>query len=153
MVFVAEFAHLTSATTTLGVTRVGQPTPLEFTVVFDVPLEVGKTLRLDLAPIGPDLPLEHAGEGRYTVSTTVTPLRNAHYNLPVVVQTTEGVRYRFFLATLDVYPARDLIVYDDAPGEGWTVEATMGESDLASTAFVRTGSCSHAIGPGMAMVE
>ena len=72
---------------------------------------------------------------------------------PVVVQTAEGVRYRFFLASLDVYPAGDLIVYDDAPGEGWTVEATMGESDLASTAFVRTGSCSHAIGPGTAMVE
>ena len=148
-----EFARLTSATTTLGVTRVGQPTPLEVTVVFDAPLEGGKTMRLDLAPICPDLPLEHAGEGRYTVSTTVTPLRNAHYNLPVIVQTAEGVRYRFFLATLDVHPVGNLIVYDDAPGEGWTVEATMCESDLASTAFVRTGSCSHAVGPGTARVE
>jgi ligand-binding sensor domain-containing protein len=149
----AEFASLTSATTTLGVTRVSQQTPLEVTIVLDTPLEAGKTLRVNLAPIGPDLSLEHAGEGRYTVSTTVTPLRNAHYNMPVLVQTAEGVRYRFFLATLDVYPAGDLIVYDDAPGEGWTVEGSIGESDLTSDAFVRTGSCSHAIGPGTAMVK
>jgi sugar lactone lactonase YvrE len=101
----AEFARLTSATTTLRISRVGQPTPLGVTVVFDAPLQAGKTLWLDLAPLGPDLLMEYAGEGRYTVNTTVTPLQDAHYDLPVLVKTAEGVRYRFFLVTLDVHPA------------------------------------------------
>jgi hypothetical protein len=148
-----EFARLISATTTLGETRGGQPTPLEISVEFAAPLEAAKTLWVDLAPIGPDLTLEHSGEERYTVSTTVTPLRNAQYKLPVVVQTTKKLRYRFYLATLDVHPDGDLIVYDDVPGEGWTVMETTGESDLAATAFVRTGKYSHAIGPGTAMVK
>ena len=56
-------------------------------------------------PLGPYLPLEHTGEGRYTGNTTVAPLRDAHYDLPLVVQTADGVRYRFFLVTLDVDPA------------------------------------------------
>jgi hypothetical protein len=73
--------------------------------------------------------------------------------LPVIVQTTDGLRYRFFLATLDILPEVDLIVYDDAPGEGWTVKGAMGESDPASTSFVRTGKSSHEIGPGSAAVE
>jgi hypothetical protein len=73
--------------------------------------------------------------------------------LPVTVQTAEGVCYRFFLATLDVYPTGDMIIYDDAPGEGWTVETTTGKSDMASTAFVRTGDSSLAIGPGMVKIE
>jgi streptogramin lyase len=147
-----EFTSLVSATTTLGKTRSREPTVLETTVKFDTPLEAGKTLWLDLAPLGSDLQLEHVGEGLYTVSTTVTPLRNAQYKLPLQVQIAEGVRYHFFLATLDVYPAGDLIVYDDAPGEGWTVEGAMDKSDLASTAFIHTGQYSHAIGPGMAKV-
>jgi hypothetical protein len=54
--------------------------------------------------------------------------------------------YRLSAVELSVYPASDLIIYDDAPGDEWTVEVTRGESDLASTAFSRTGSCSHAIG-------
>ena len=149
----AEFARLTSATTTLGSAQVGQPTPLEVSVEFDAPLEAGKTLWVELDPLGPALPLEHAEEGRYTGSTTVTPFRNAHYDLPVMVQTEEGLHYRFYLATLEVYPDGDLIVYDDAPGEGWTVKGTMGESDMASTAFVHTGKYSHAIGPGTTMVK
>jgi hypothetical protein len=148
-----EFARLTSATTTLGHTRVGQPTPLEIAVVLDTALEVGKTLLLDLTPLGPNLPLEHTGEGRYTVSTTITPLRNAQYNLPVVVQTAEGFRYRFFIVPLDVYPSGDLIIYDDASEEGWKIETTMGESDPASTVFVRTDRVSHAFGPGKVMVK
>jgi streptogramin lyase len=147
-----EFAHLISATAYLGITRVGQPTQLEINAMFDAPLEAEKSLWIDLAPLGTDLPLKHAGKGRYSLSTTVTPLRSGHYDLPVVVQTAEGDRYRFYLATLDVYPAGDLIIYDDEPGEGWTVEGAIGESDLASTTFVHTGSCSHAIGPGMAKV-
>ena len=148
-----EFARMTSATTKLGVTRVGQPTLLEVTVIFDMPLEAGKTLRVDLAPLGPELPLEHAGEGRYTLSTTVTPLRNAQHKLPVIVQTEDGLRYRFYLATFDVHPEGDLIVYDDSPGEGWTVKGAIGDSDPASTAFVCTGKYSHAIGPGTPIVK
>ena len=148
-----EFTHLKSATTKLGVTQLGQPTPLEVTVVFDKPMDAGKTLRLDLSPLGSDLPLEHTGEGRYTLRTTVTPIRNAQYKLPVVVQNAEGVCYRFFLATLDVYPDGNLIVYDDVPGEGWTVDAWQCDSDLASTVFKRTGNCSHAIGPGRVDVD
>ena len=41
----------------------------------------------------------------------------------------------------------DLILYDDAPGPGWTVDLTMGQSDTACTAFQHTGACSHEIGP------
>jgi len=144
-----EFALLGAATTMLGCTQVDQLTPLEVTVLFNEPLEAGKTLWVDLAPLGPELPLEHVGEGRYTVSTTVTPLRNAQYKLPILVQTVEGVRYRFFLATFEVCPDEDMIVYDDEPGEGWTVETTTDKSNLASTAFMRNGRCSHAIGPDM----
>jgi hypothetical protein len=149
----AEFARLTSATTLLGDTRVGQPMPLEFTVVFDKPLDAGKTLLVILDPLGSDLPLENAGGGRYTVSTTTTPLRNAHYDLPVVIQTAEGLRHRFYLATLNVYPDGDLIIYDDVPGEGWAVKGAIGESNLTDTTFVHSGKYSYVIGPGKALVK
>lgn len=51
-----------------------------------------------------------------------------------------------------VYPAGDLIVYDDAPGQGWTLKVTRGQSDPASSAFVHTGGSSHEIGGGGTVV-
>jgi len=141
----AEFASLTSATTSLGVTRVGEPTPLEVTLVFDAPLEDGKTLRLNLVPLGPELQIEHAGDGRYRASATVTPLRNDHYDLPVVVQTTGGMRYHFFPVTLDVYPTKNMTIYEDGISEEWTLEVNKAESDVNATSFVHSGSFSHAI--------
>ncbi len=147
----SPFRGLVSATETLGTTKVGRSTPLEVSLMFDAPLEAGNTLWLDLTPLGlpPDLPLEHAGEGRYAVSTTVTPLRNGHHDLPIMVETAEGERYSI-TATLDVYPDGDLVIYEDEPGEAWSVKATQAESDLNSSAFVHSGSFSHAISLGPA---
>jgi hypothetical protein len=45
---------LTSATTTLGIARVGQQTALEVTVVFYAPLQAEQTLWLDVTPLGPE---------------------------------------------------------------------------------------------------
>ena len=78
-----ELTHLTSASRTLGVILVGQPTPLEMTLQFDVPLKAGRSLRLDLTPLSipSDLLLEPTGEGRYAVSATTTRLRNGRHDL------------------------------------------------------------------------
>ena len=141
--------RVVSATTTLGATRAGQPTPLEVTVVLDAPLETTESVQrmiLDLAPLGipSQLPLDHVGEGRYTASTTITPLQTGWYSLPVLVETAEEKRYRFLEVTLEVYP-EDLSIYEDGPGAGWIVELSNAESDPNSSAFVRNGSSSHAI--------
>jgi hypothetical protein len=139
-------AHVVSATMTPGLALAGQPTPLEVTVVLDVPLEASERMILDFSPVGipPELPLDYAGEGRYTLSTTVTPLRKGQYSLLVLAETAEGDRKALAAFTLDVYPEGDLIIYEDGPGEGWTVEDPHGKSDPMSTKFVRSGSFSHA---------
>ena len=140
---------LISASEMFG-TWIGQPTLLDVTVVLDAPLETTESLRkmsLDLSPLGipSGLPLEHVGDGRYTGSTAVTPLRNGHYDLPIMVETAEEERYAFLRVMLDVYPDGDLSIYEDGPSDGWTVEVTRAESDPTSSRFVHSGSSSHAI--------
>ena len=120
-----------SAPTTLGATQVGEPTPLDVTVVLDIPPEAAESLRriiLDLSLLGipDDLPLEHVGGGRYTASTTVTPLRIGQHYLPILVETTEGKRSRFLTATLVVYPGEDLLIVVDALAPDWIVENARG---------------------------
>ena len=141
--------NVVSATTTLGTTMAGQPTPLEITVVLDPPLETIKGYRriiLDLSPLGIpyELPLEHVAGGEYTVNATITPLQNGNHYLPIIVETVEGERDPFLSIPLEVYPAEDLVIYEDGPGEGWTLEDPQGKSDPMSTKFVRSGSSSHA---------
>jgi ligand-binding sensor domain-containing protein len=139
-----------SATTTLGATVVGQPTPLEVTVVLDPPLETIELYRrmiLDLSPLGipSDLALEHAGGGRYTISTIVTPLRSGHCDLLILVETTEGERYSFLTARLDVYPGGDEYIYQDQIGSRWEVKVAAAEVDLKASDIVHQGSYSQAI--------
>jgi len=144
-------ASVVSATTTFGATRVGQPTSLDVTVVLDAPLETTESVQrmiLDLAPLGipSQLPLEHVGEGRYTVSTTVTPLQNGWYSLPILVETAEDTRYLFLEATLEVYPDADLSICGDGPGAGWTIKpSSKADSDPQSSAVTHSGSSAHAI--------
>jgi len=128
-----------------------QPTPLEVTVVLGRPLEETETLRrmiLDLSPLGipDDLPLEHAGAGRYTLSTTVTPLRSGHCDVLILMETTEGKRYRFLTATLDVYPGGDEVLYQDEVGSRWEAEvSSAGTLDLTGSDVVHGGSYAQAI--------
>jgi hypothetical protein len=115
---------------------------------------------LDLSAAGgpSEVPLEHCGDGRFHARETVTLTRNGEYSVPVHMTSTYewdtgATRYRLATLKLSVYPRGDLVVYDDEPGDGWTVEVTRGESDPASSAFAHTGGLSHAIGPGACMVE
>ena len=140
-----------SATATPGATEVGQPMPLEIEVVLDAPLATTNTLRtmiLDLSALGTSspLPLGHAGEGRYTGSATVTPPRNGSHILPILAEGQEGDRYVLRTVVVDVYPEGDMVLYEEGPGEGWTIEVSArADADPASSAFVRTGSVAHAI--------
>ena len=115
------------------------------------PLELYQQMALDLSLLGlsSGLRLEHIGDGRYTANTIATPLRSGQHALPITLETVEGEPDPLFIFSipLDVYPARDLIMYEDGPGERWTVEVMVPrtESDLNATAFVRRGSSSHAI--------
>lgn len=143
---------LLSTPETFGATWVGQSTTLNLTVELPLPLEETElmprmSLDLSLLGIPSDLPLEHTGADRYTAGTTVTPLRHGRHGLPVLVETPEGDRYPLHRTTLTVYPEGDLTIYDDELAEGWTVEVpkALANSDPASSAFVRTGSSSHAI--------
>jgi hypothetical protein len=138
-----------SATTTLAAT-VGQPTPLKFTVVLAGSLGVFPQMRVDLSPIGlsSTFPLQHQGAGQYTASTIITLLQTGRYYLPVMVETAEGGDwYRIFTMTLDVYPKGDMIIYEEGPGDSWTVEAYKAVFDLQATDCVHSGSTSHAITP------
>ena len=128
-----------SATTTLGATRVGQPTPLEVTVVLDVSPEAAESLRriiVDLSSLGipDDLPLEHVGDGRYMVGTTVTQLRTGRHDLPILMETTEGKRYHFLTDTLDVYPGGDEYLYQDRVGSLWEARVSLSSAMLDLTA-------------------
>jgi hypothetical protein len=149
-----ELEHLSegliSVTETFGATWIGQPTPLEITVELAAPLESTELLQnmmLDLSSLGipSDLPLEHAGEGRYTASTTVTPLWNGHYDLPLRVETTDGERYPFLTVPLGVY-VEDEYLYQDQIGERWEVKVpSTGTLDLAASDVVHGGSYAQAI--------
>ena len=51
----------------------------------------------------------------------------------------------FLAVMLSVYPVADEVIYEDGPDDRWTVKVDGAESDPTSTAFVRSGSSSHAI--------
>jgi len=129
-----------------------QPTRLEISVELDIPTEDIESVRqvsVDLSSLGisSDLPLEYVGERRYSGSTTITMSERDEYNLPieVVMETAEGDEYSYLHVTLGVYPGEDVVIYEDGPSAGWSVELDRAESDLASTAFVRSGISSHAV--------
>jgi hypothetical protein len=96
----------------------GQPAPLEVSVVLSRPLEETETWRrmlLDLSPLGipGDFPLEHVGDGRYTASITVTPLRSGQLDLSILKETTEGERHQFLSVILEVCPGGHEYLYQD----------------------------------------
>jgi len=140
-----------SATTKLDCTMVGKSTQVEVTVELDTLLEDIESLLgmiLDLYPLGitSELPFLHTGNGKYTASSTITPLQKGWYYLPVMVETADSSRYGLLAATLDVYPDKDMCIYEEGPGTDWTLYVSSGaESDLMSSKFVHNGSYSHAI--------
>ena len=128
----------------------GQSTSLEVLVVFDAPLEVTDSrprMILDVSPLGlsSEIPFDHDGEGRYSVNSAVTPLQTGQYHLPIRMETAVGNRIAFLAVMLSVYPRADEVIYEDGLEDRWTVEVDRAESDLTSTAFIRSGSSSHAI--------
>jgi hypothetical protein len=142
-------ANVVSATMTPDFTVAGQPMLLEVTVVLNVPLEATERMILDLSPLGitSELPLDYAGEGRYTLSTTVTPPLKGLYCLLVLAETAEGDRQALAAFMLYVCPEGDLVIYEDGLSPGWTVEAYKAAFDLQATDYVHSGSTSHAITP------
>ena len=135
-----------------GVARAGQPTRLDISVVLDIPSEETISawqVSLDLSSLGsfPELVLNEVGERRYTASTTIIPSETGEYLLPIEVvrETAEGDEHSYLGVELAVYPDGDMSIYEDGPGEDWTVEVNRAESDPTSTAFVRSGNSSHAI--------
>ena len=141
-----------SATMTPGVARVDQSTRLDISVVLDIPSEEAGSIRqvsLDLSSLGnsSELLLDDIGERQYTGSTTIILSETGEYLLPVevVMETSEGDEHSYLGVELVVYPGGDMSIYEDGSGEDWPVEVTQAESDPMSTAFVRSGSSSHAI--------
>jgi hypothetical protein len=143
-------AHVASATMTAALAT-GQPSPLEVTVVLGRPLEETETLRrmiLDLSPLGlpSELPLEHVGDGRYTASTAVTPLRHGHHYLPILLETPEGERHPLITIPLDVYPGGDEYLYQDQMGARWEARvSSAGTLDPTGSDVVHRGSYAQAI--------
>ena len=142
-------ANVASATMTPDFTVAGQPMPLEVTVVLNVPLEATGRMILDISPLGitSELLLDYAGEGRYTLSTTVTPPLKGLYCLLVLAETAEGDRQALAGFMLNIYPKGDMIIYEEGLSTGWMVEAYKAASDLQATDYVHSGSTSHAISP------
>ena len=141
-----------TATITPRMVLAGQSTHIDITAVLSISPQEAEPIRrisLDLSPLGisSELLLSHVGERRYTGSTIITPSVTGRHTLPVTVtmETADGDEYRYLNVILDVYPDRDLSIYEDEPSAGWTVEFSNAESDLNSSAFVRSGSSSQAI--------
>ena len=132
-----------------GLARTGEPAPVEIDVVLHTPLEMGERLILDLAglDISASLPLEHRGAGRYTASAPITPSRSGRHAVPVAVETGSGAQHRWASIALEVYPDRDLPLYEDGLGAGWTLLQLVGkvESDLTASTFVHQGRSAHAL--------
>ena len=142
-----------SATSTPGTAVAGRPTHLEAKVELDAPLETAstdQTMVLDLSDTGisSKVILDHTGDGRYTGSATLTPLESGQYRLPILLRQSGGDQYPLQRIALDVYPDGDRILYEDGPGEGWTLTVSGSPtSNLMSTSFVHRGSFSHALKP------
>jgi hypothetical protein len=115
------------------------------------------TVTVDLSPLGgaQDAVMtddgtwgDHvAGDGIYTLQTTVDPqVENARKKL-VITSTDRHLRVVRTHLFVEVFPYEERIIYEDEPGEGWTVQVRRGASDLMSSTFVHSGSFSHAISP------
>ena len=148
-----------SATMMPGATLVGRSTPVEIRVVLDPAEEdadAPRRMRVDLSSVGgeSELSLTHVGDGRYTGNTRVTPPKSGRIQLPMMVETGAEESVPSLPVTLEVYPEGDRVIYEEGLGDGWRFEVTRGESDLASSTFVREGdSFSHVIDPqGLALM-
>ena len=156
---VHEIARLrdgTSAMTTPDAIVVGDPTLLEVEVMLDIPSEINGALLgilLDLSPLGisSQLPLEHSGDGQYTLSHTITPSRSGRHTLPLVMETgfewdIEGTRYLLATVELAVHLASDVYyVYQDRMESGWATKVSFGELDLEASEVVHEGSSAQAV--------
>ena len=129
----------------------GQPTPFGATVVLGRPLEETEALRrmvLDLSPLGipDDLPMKHVGGGRYAASTTLRPLSNGQYYLPIQVETAQGERHRLLRVPLSIWASADLPVFDDGlAGGGELSVRNLERLDPNQAAVVFTGSTACAV--------
>ena len=141
---------LLSATGMFPPARMDQPTPLEANVVLSDPLETTPTLRtltLALSPLGIDEepPFEHRGDGRYTLSTNVIPPQTGHYELPIRVETIDGVRYAFLTTALDVYPDGDAYIYRDGIESRWDATVSFGQHQPDASEVVYRGDHAHTV--------
>ncbi|MFC1526215.1 T9SS type A sorting domain-containing protein [Candidatus Latescibacterota bacterium] len=105
-------------------TWVGEPVPLEVELVLRPPLEETGVLRqmvVDLTPLGVanSLPVAHAGDGRYTLDEVIVPLRPGRHDLPLLLETMDGVPYHYLSIPLTVWPLAEVEVFGDSPGPGW----------------------------------
>ena len=153
---IARLRDGTSVTIAPGATVVGEPASLEVVVTLDIPSEINGALRgilLDLAPLGisSQLPLEHSGDGHYTLSHTITPSRSGRHTLPLIMETgfewdIDGTRYLLSTVGLDVYLASDVYyVYQDQMESGWAAKVSFGELDLEASEVVYEGSHAQAV--------
>ena len=108
------------------------------------------SMTADLSDLGgpSDLPLIDMGEDRYRLESTFrVGGPNGRKNLLIRIEqaTSLGPYWTSASRSIAVLPSEDMVIYEDGPDPGWTVELSNAESDLNSSAFVRNGSSSHAI--------
>ena len=129
---------------------VGQPVPLEVTVVLGRSLEEAGRWRqmvLDLSPLGiDDAPLEHTDGGRYTLNEVVVPQRSGHHDLPILLETIDGQRRALLTFPLTVWPTADLSIFDDGLACGGELSSRNVERlESDHTAVVYAGSVACAV--------
>jgi len=148
---IGRLREAVSGTTTPSNAVFGQTTQLSFAVKLNVPPETAESVRriiLDLSSLGipSSLSLAPVGGGRYAASTTVTPPRSGLYDLPVLVETTQGERYRLLSVPLTVWPTTDLAIFDEGLTNGGEVSARSVEHlDPNQTDVVFAGSSACAV--------
>jgi formylglycine-generating enzyme len=129
--------------------HVNQPLPLVLDVQLDRTLARveqfdGMSLDLSSAQIQTPLPLIDEGNGRYSTSSTITPLRNGRHPLVVQVQNVDGTQYPTGRVLLDVWPVSDVGIFADRLSTSWTLSHRNMESvALDQTDLVYAG---HAAG-------
>ena len=126
---IARLREGISVTMTPGAALSGDSS--ELTVTLDVPPEYIESVQgifLDLSSLdlSSELPLEHVGEGRYTLRHTVDP-RSGSYLFPIAMESAfewdiQGTRYPLVIAEWVVYPAGDKYsLYHDEMASEWEV--------------------------------
>ena len=150
---IARLREGVSVTTTPGAAVLGEP--FDLTMTLDLPPQDAgavQSIFLDLSALdlSSEFPLEHAGEGRYTLSRTIAPPRSGPYRFPMTMETAfewdmESTRYALLNIELVVYPPGDTYIYRDEIGSGWEAEVGKGDVDLAASDVVRRGSHAHTV--------